>query len=330
MRVIAIANQKGGCGKTTTAINLSSSLSSRGQRVLLIDCDPQSHATMGLNVSPADLEKSMYNVMTPQAGEALGLDDIILPVKERFDLAPSSVILSAVEQELSGVEGRENRLLRALQALGRPYDYCIIDCPPSIGLLCFNALRACTEVIIPIDMSLFSLRGVEKLLEIVLLLKEKLSHDITPRALITMFDHRTRYSRRVLEKVKDQFGKDVFEAVIRYTIRLRETVDCGLPISDYDKHAIGNKDYDTLAEELIQSAADASREARPGAMNDTHSILQKTGAYIESVTEAAEAGHSEGDAEEFAGTGLRSSYSEMIEVLATDPPLSALAGDDGE
>ena len=330
MRVIAIANQKGGCGKTTTAINLSSSLSSRGQRVLLIDCDPQSHATMGLNVSPADLEKSMYNVMTPQAGEALGLDDIILPVKERFDLAPSSVILSAVEQELSGVEGRENRLLRALQALGRPYDYCIIDCPPSIGLLCFNALRACTEVIIPIDMSLFSLRGVEKLLEIVLLLKEKLSHDIAPRALITMFDHRTRYSRRVLEKVKDQFGKDVFEAVIRYTIRLRETVDCGLPISDYDKHAIGNKDYDTLAEELIQSAADASRETRPGAMNDTHSILQKTGAYIESVTEAAEAGHSEGDAEEFAGTGLRSSYSEMIEVLATDPPLSALAGDDSE
>jgi len=330
MRVIAIANQKGGCGKTTTAINLSSSLSSRGQSVLLIDCDPQSHATMGLNVSPADLEKSMYNVMTPQAGEALGLDDIILPVKERFDLAPSSVILSAVEQELSGVEGRENRLLRALQALGQPYDYCIIDCPPSIGLLCFNALRACTEVIIPIDMSLFSLRGVEKLLEIVLLLKEKLSHDIAPRALITMFDHRTRYSRRVLEKVKDQFGKDVFEAVIRYTIRLRETVDCGLPISDYDKHAIGNKDYDTLAEELIHSAADASREARPGAMNDTHSILQKTGAYIESVTEAAAAGHSEGDAEEFAGTGLRSSYSEMIEVLATDPPLSALAGDDGE
>lgn len=330
MRVIAIANQKGGCGKTTTAINLSSSLSSRGQRVLLIDCDPQSHATMGLNINPADLEKSMYNVMTPQAGEALGLDDIILPVKERFDLAPSSVILSAVEQELSGVEGRENRLLRALQALGRPYDYCIIDCPPSIGLLCFNALRACTEVIIPIDMSLFSLRGVEKLLEIVLLLKEKLSHDIAPRALITMFDHRTRYSRRVMEKVKEQFGKDVFEAVIRYTIRLRETVDCGLPISDYDKHAIGNKDYDTLAEELIRSAADASREARPGAMNDTHSILQKTGAYIESVTEAAAAGHSEGDAEEFAGTGLRSSYSEMIEVLATDPPLSALGGDDGE
>ena len=330
MRIIAIANQKGGCGKTTTAINLSSSLSSKGQKVLLIDCDPQSHATMGLNINPADLEKSMYNVMTPRANEALGLDEILLPVKERFDLAPSSVILSAVEQELSGVEGRENRLLHAIKALRQPCDYCIIDCPPSIGLLCFNALRACREVIIPIDMSLFSLRGVEKLLEIVILLKDKLGHDIASRALITMFDQRTKYSRRVLEKVKEQFSRDVFETVIRYTIRLRETVDCGLPISDYDKHAIGNKDYDALAEELIQFAAGAGREARPGMLNDTQSILKKTEAYIETVSEAAEAGNPEGDAEEYPGTALRSSYAEMIEVLATGPPLSALPNDDGE
>ncbi len=330
MRVIAIANQKGGCGKTTTAINLSSSLSAKGQKVLLIDCDPQSHATMGLNINPADLEKSMYNVMTPRESEVLGLDEIIVPVKERFDLAPSSVILSAVEQELSGVDGRENRLLRAVQALNRPCDYCIIDCPPNIGLLCFNALRACREVIIPIDMSLFSLRGVEKLLEIVILLKDKLGHDIASRALITMFDSRTRYSRRVLEKVKDQFGSDVFETVIRYTIRLRETVDCGLPISDYDKHAIGNKDYDSLAEELIRSAVDASLDVKPGALNDTQSILKKTEAYIDAVAESAEPVATEGDAEEYPGTALRSSYSEMIEVMATDPPLSALANDDGE
>jgi chromosome partitioning protein len=330
MRVIAIANQKGGCGKTTTAINLSSSLSSRGYKVLLIDCDPQSHATMGLNINPADLEKSMYNVITPRASEILGLDDIILPVKERFDLAPSSVILSAVEQELSGVDGRENRLLNALQAIGRPYDYCIIDCPPSIGLLCFNALRACKEVIIPIDMSLFSLRGVEKLLEIVILLKEKLGHEIASRALITMFDHRTRYSRRVLEKVKDQFGRDAFETVIRYTIRLRETVDCGLPISDYDKHAIGNKDYDTLAEELIRVEAGAECDARTGVLNDAQAILQKTGAYIGTASETAEPGMADGDGEEYPGSGLRSSYSEMIEALAVNPPLNALANDDGE
>ncbi len=330
MRIIAIANQKGGCGKTTTAINLSSSLSSRGHTVLLIDCDPQSHATMGLNINPADLEKSMYNVMTPRANEILGLDDIMLPVKERFDLAPSSVILSAVEQELSGVEGRENRLLHALQAMGRSYDYCIMDCPPSIGLLCFNALRACKEVIIPIDMSLFSLRGVEKLLEIVVLLKEKLGHEIACRALITMFDHRTKYSRRVLEKVKDQFGRDAFETVIRYTVRLRETVDCGLPISDYDKHAIGNKDYDTLAEELVRVEAGAERDARPGVLNDAETILQKTGAYIGTASEGAEPGMANGDGEEYPGPGLRSSYSEMIEALAVNPPMNALANDDGE
>lgn len=325
MRVIAIANQKGGCGKTTTAINLSSSLSSKGRQVLLIDCDPQAHATMGLNVNSADLEKSMYNVMTPRASESLGLDDIILRVKERFDLAPSSVILSAVEQELAGIDGRENRLLHALRALKRPYDYCIIDCPPSIGMLCFNALRACGEVIIPIDMSLFSLRGVEKLLEIIILLKDKLGHEVISRALITMFDHRTRYSRRVLEKVKDQFGSDVFETVIRYTVRLRETVDCGVPISDYDRHAIGNKDYDALADELLRSAAGV----RPD-RHEVQSILQKTAASIEAIAETAEAGTLEGEMEEFSDSGLRSSYSEMIDVIAVDPPLSALAGDEGE
>lgn len=327
MRVIAIANQKGGCGKTTTAINLSSSLSSQGKKVLLIDCDPQAHATMGLNIHPSDLEKSMYNVITPREQDALALDEILISVKGKFDLAPSSVILSAVEQELSGVEGRENRLLQAVQSLTQPYDYSIIDCPPSIGLLCFNALRACKEVIIPIDMSLFSLRGVEKLLEIVVLLKDKLGHDIASRALITMYDNRTRYSRRVLEKVKEQFGKDVFETVIRYTIRLRETVDCGLPISDYDKHAIGNKDYDDLALELIRSATDANCEIKPDTVSGVHDILQKTESYIDAVTESAGTEDAEGDAEDFSAAPMRSSYSDMIEAIAAEP-LNALSDDD--
>jgi hypothetical protein len=134
----------------------------------------------------------------------------------------------------------------------------------------------------------------------------------------------------VLEKVKDQFGRDAFETVIRYTIRLRETVDCGLPISDYDKHAIGNKDYDTLAEELVRVGTAAERDARTGMPNDAQTILQKAGAYIGTASEAAEPGTTDGDAEEYPRTGLRSSYCEMIDVLATDPPLSALANDDGE
>lgn len=287
MRIIAVANQKGGCGKTTTAISLSSSLALRGKRVLLIDFDPQAHATIGLNVSPSDLEKSIYHVVTPAEQGALGIEDVVQYVKENFDLAPSSLILSALEQDLSGVQGRENRLMEALQALQTPYDYVLIDCPPSVGLLAINALRACDEVIIPIDMSLFSLRGVAKLVEIILLIKERLGHEIRPRALITMYDYRTRYSKQVLEKVKESFGTNVFESAIRYNIRLRETVDHGLPIGDYDKHAIGYRDYESLAEEVLrvhgESLAEEDRE------HDTaRHILQNTEAYMHSIKESLE------------------------------------------
>ena len=280
MRVIASANQKGGCGKTTTAINLSSSLSLKGKRVLLIDFDPQAHATMGLNVKPSDLEKSIYDVITPKENESLGIEDILVPIRDNFDLTPSSLILTAVEQEFSGMEGREDRLLQAIQALKEQYDYIVIDCPPSIGHLCFNALRACDEVIIPIDMSLFSLRGVAKLIEIIILLKDKVGHDIKSRALITMYDRRTRYSRIVLEKVQAEFGDNVFETVIRYNIRLRETADCGMPVGDYDKNAIGHKDYENLAEEIIRQEATKMYQ-NLNTLSVAQDILQKTEEYID-------------------------------------------------
>jgi chromosome partitioning protein len=262
MRVIASANQKGGCGKTTTAINLSSSLARRNHRVLLMDFDPQAHATMGLNVKPADLERSMYDVISPAANPLSRIEDVLIPIGENFDLAPSNATLTALEQELAGVEGRESRLRYAMELLKTPYDFVVIDCPPSIGHLCFNALRACEEVIIPIDLSLFSLRGVSKLMELVVMLKEKLDHTIKPRALITMYDLRTRYSKHVLEKVKEEFGENVYSTVIRYNIRLRETVDHGLPIGEYDKRAIGHRDYEDLADEVLgQPAAQESDTA---------------------------------------------------------------------
>jgi chromosome partitioning protein len=318
MRIIAVANQKGGCGKTTTAINLSSSLALKGQKVLLIDCDPQSHATMGLNVNPADLEKSMYHVLTPSEEGLLAIEDTVVSIKDNLDLAPSSVILSAVEQELSGVEGREGKLQQAIREIKQPYDYIIIDCPPSIGLLCFNALRACEEVIIPIDMSLFSLRGVAKLIEIVILLKDKLGHDITSRALITMYDSRTRYSRRVLEKVKEEFGNNVLETVIRYNIRLRETVDSGVPIGDYDKHSIGFKDYEDLAEE-INGLGTAAMCQGIDSLNVAQTILDKAEEYIDTAAHLPCVEQTASEVEEFISQPYKSSYTEMVEAIAAGP-----------
>jgi chromosome partitioning protein len=313
MRIIASANQKGGCGKTTTAINLSYSLALKGKRVLLIDFDPQAHATMGLNINPSDLQKSIYDVITPKDYKFLRIEDILVPIKDNFDLAPSSLILSAVEQELSGLEGRENRLFRAIQKLKKQYDYIVIDCPPSIGHLCFNALRASREVIIPIDMSLFSLRGVSKLLEIIILLKDKIGHDVKSRALITMYDRRTRYSRVVLEKVKTEFGNNVFETVIRYNIRLRETADCGLPIGEYDKYSIGYEDYENLAEEVIRSEA-ASIYPDLNTFSETEDIIQKTEEYMKSTR--IEKAISE--MEEPTSNLIQSNYSEMVEAIVTN------------
>jgi chromosome partitioning protein len=277
MRIISSANQKGGCGKTTTAINLSSSLAAKGQKVLLIDLDPQAHATMGLNIAPADLKVTIYDMMKPNSNGA-SMEEIAIDVRDNLRLVPSNARLSGLEQELSGVEGREGRLLRAIETLKTSPDYIIIDSPPSIGHLCFNALRACEEVIIPIDLSLFSLRGVSKLMEIVITLKERLCHDVRCRALITMYDYRTRYSRHVLEKVKEEFGENVFETVIRYNIRLRETVDSGLPIGEYDRHSIGHKDYEDLAEEVMRSG-NANIDHIFNTLNAAESCLHKREGY---------------------------------------------------
>jgi chromosome partitioning protein len=341
MRVIASANQKGGCGKTTTAINLSYSLSQKGQKVLLIDFDPQAHATMGLNLKPSDLEKTIYDVITPKKNWLWGIEDILVPIRDNFDLAPSSLILSAFEQELSGLERREHRLFQAIQPLKEKYDFIVIDCPPSIGHLSFNALRACDEVIIPIDMSLFSLRGVAKLIEIIILLKDKIGHDIKSRALITMYDRRTRYSRTVLEKVQAEFGNNVFDTVIRYNIRLRETADLGLPVGDYDKNAIGHMDYENLAEEVIRSG-----ETRTYQNIDTSSaaqvMLQKTEEYIDAASdlpedepqfpemdEFSEDELNESEMDEFQGYSSQSNYSQMIEAIATRSSNSFFNDEDG-
>jgi chromosome partitioning protein len=240
---------------------------------------------MGLNIDPSGLPVTTYDVLKAENNGFVGINDVVIPIRENFDLAPSNAKLSAAEQELSGVEGRESRLLRAIESLRNAPDYIIIDCPPSIGHLCFNALRACEEVIIPIDLSLFSLRGVSKLMEIVVMLKEELGHDMRPRALITMYDYRTRYSKHVLEKVKEEFGENVYNTVIRYNIRLRETVDSGLPIGEYDKHSIGHKDYEDLADEVLRSGA-ANIDHIFNTLNSAQTLLQNREEYTDTAEES--------------------------------------------
>jgi len=315
MRTFSIANQKGGCGKTTTAINLASSLARRNQYVLLVDCDPQAHATMGLGVEPDD-SRCLYQVLMPQHSGRLQLKDITINVRKNFDLAPSSMVLSSIEHELAEVAGRENTLLRALQPVKRIYDYIILDCPPSIGHICFNALRASSDVIVPIDMSLFSLRGVLKLIDIILFLKNNLDHDIQIRALVTMFDFRTSYARRVLQKVREEFGENVFQSAIRYNIRLRETVDFGLPVADYDLHAIGHQDYERLADEVMAMKPLVAHHGA-GALSGAQYMAQKAKRYIETAGAEQEINGKAAELDDLFDDGPESSYSEMIDVIAS-------------
>jgi len=253
MKTFAIVNQKGGCGKTTTSINLAACLADQGHKVLLLDMDPQSHASLGLNIQAGELDLGLYDVLLA-VGESDGprLDDIIIPVTKNLDLIPSSIILSAFEQKMAGVAGRETRLLEAVNTMEGAYDYLLIDCPPSVGLLSFNALMAVHHVIIPIEPSFFSLHGLGKQIESIRIFTEKLNHVIEIHTLVTMFDRRTRLSREVWEEVQKHFEKELFQTVIHNNIRLKEAAGYGSPISEFDRHSIGFHDFQALAEEVAQ------------------------------------------------------------------------------
>ena len=247
MRIISIANQKGGCAKTTTAINLSACLAESGKTVLLIDLDPQAHASVGLNIETPKLENTIYDVLTGH----VALEDVIIKISENFDLAPSDIVLSAAELELAGVIGRENELSTSIKKMNRRYDYIIIDCPPSLGLLTFNALKASKEVFITIETSFFALHGVGKLLQTLKLLEEKLNHHMSYYALATMHDKRTNLAREVLEEIKNYFKERTFKSVIAMNIKLREATSHGVPITKYSPQSQGAEDYMTLAKEVI-------------------------------------------------------------------------------
>jgi len=248
MRILAVVNQKGGCGKTTVAINLAAALAKKGKQVLLVDMDPQGHAGLGLNLDPDDYERSMYDVLLHAHVE---MEEVVLPVLEGLDVAPAAVVLAAVEQELADKPGREQRLAAKLSRLRKEYDYVLIDCPPSIGLLTFNALAAANETIIPVDPSFFSLHGLHKVRETIELLRDEVGHEIHIRILANNYNSRTNFSRDILYEIENFHGDSMLKTTISHTVKLKEAASRGQPIVKFEAGNRASKEFLALAEEIL-------------------------------------------------------------------------------
>ena len=255
MRTITIFNHKGGCGKTTTAINLASTLAGTKRRVLLVDLDPQAHSTVGCGVREEEVELSTWDVLkgAGAADPPLGLADIAWEVFEGFYLAPAGVGLATIEQTLAGTEARDERLKRLTERLEGTYDFVLIDCGPGLGLLAVNALMAAREVIIPVDLSFFSIYGLARTLQALEMVTERTGHSPVVHVLATMYDTRARTMRRSLAALRDQFGPKVLDTVIHFNVDLREAAAMGSPIAEFRPRARGHEDYRALAQEVLAS-----------------------------------------------------------------------------
>lgn len=250
-RIIAIANHKGGCGKTTVSINLAASLAVQNEKVLLIDLDPQGHASLGLGCNIDQLKAGMYDVLADKKKGGITIADIVCEINDNLDLAPTNNVLCSLEELLAGKVGREFYLKNRLKPIENSYDYIIIDCPPNIGLLTSNALLAASELIIPFESSIFSFHGVKQLLETVDSLKEELGHALDYYILFSMFENRTRFSRELLRKTIVQYRGKVLNNKISYTIKLKEAAGKGKPITKYrSKKYSAFKDFYNLAREV--------------------------------------------------------------------------------
>ena len=248
-RVIAVANQKGGVGKTTTAINLSACLAEKGQKVLAIDMDPQGNMTSGLGIDKDEVEKNIYDLMIGQAG----VDEVLQKEAiENLDIIPTSIDLSAAEIELIGVDDKEFIIRNAIAPIKDNYDYIIIDCPPSLNMLTINALTAATSVLVPIQCEYYALEGLSQLIHTIDLVKDRLNNDLEIEGVVfTMYDARTNLSLQVVENVKENLQQNIYKTIIPRNVRLAEAPSYGQPITLYDPRSTGAEAYRLLAEEVI-------------------------------------------------------------------------------
>ncbi len=254
MRVIAIVNQKGGCGKTTTTVNLAGCLAADGARVLVVDLDPQAHSTIAFGIDPEEIDENLYEVLAEPGGTER-MEQVVVEAAEKIGLAPSGIVLSALEQRLAAerADSRTERLAAALATLPDRFEYVLIDCPPNVGLLTFNALRAAGEVIVPLETSRFAIHGVQKLLETIGLLSERVGHELDVRILPTLYDGRTRFARQTLAEIRSLFQDLCFDTVIRNNVKLREAAQRGEPIVNFAPRANGAIDYSALSVEVAAS-----------------------------------------------------------------------------
>ena len=248
-RVIAVANQKGGVGKSTTAINLSACLAEKEKKVLTIDMDPQGNTTSGLGVDKNNVENTLYELLL---GEAETKDTIVKDVVEKVDLIPSNVNLSGAEIELIGVDEKEYILKKIIDKVRRKYDYIIIDCPPSLNMLTINALTAANSVLVPIQCEYYALEGLSQLIHTIDLVKDRLNKKLVMEGVVfTMYDARTNLSLQVVENVKDNLQQNIYKTIIPRNVRLAEAPSYGQPITLYDTKSAGAEAYRLLAEEVI-------------------------------------------------------------------------------
>lgn len=253
-RIIAIANQKGGVGKSTTAINLAACLAEKNQKVLIVDIDPQGNATSGLGVAKDELDKTIYQVML---GDADIIEAIREDVFENLDVLPSNVNLAGAEIDLIDVEEREYILKRALEGIKTKYDFIILDCPPSLSMLTVNAMTAADTILVPIQCEYYALEGLTQLIHTINLVKRKLNPKLEIEGVVfTMYDARTNLSLQVVENVKENLGQNIYKTIIPRNVRLAEAPSHGLPINIYDGRSAGAESYRLLAEEVMNQGKD--------------------------------------------------------------------------
>lgn len=248
-RIIVIANQKGGVGKTTTAINLSASLAELNQKILIVDMDPQGNTTSGLGIDKEEAENTVYELLL---GECSIEEAIVETEYDNLNILPSNINLAAAEIELVGTDEKEFILKRALESVRMNYDFILIDCPPSLSMLTINAMCAANTVLVPIQCEYYALEGLSQLIHTINLVKSRLNPELEIEGVVfTMYDARTNLSLQVVENVKNNLNQNIYKTIIPRNIRLAEAPSHGMPITKYDAKSTGAESYRMLAEEVI-------------------------------------------------------------------------------